>query len=72
MVNIKRDNYVPKLKLNKSSISVNNMKLTLDDQNNITIQTGSEWTGTLTELNDLIQVMKEDFKDAYKFQAKGR
>jgi hypothetical protein len=48
------------------------MKLTLDDQNNITIQTGSEWTGTLTELNDLIQVMKEDFKDANQFEAKGR
>lgn len=72
MVNINRDDYVPKLKLNKSSISVNNMKLTLDDQNNITIETGSEWTGTLTELNDLIQVMKGDFKDAYKFQAEGR
>jgi len=48
------------------------MKLTLDDQNNITIDTGSEWTGTLTELNDLIQVMQGDFKDAYKFQAEGR
>lgn len=72
MVKINRDNYVPKLKLNKSSISVNNMKLTLDDQNNITIETGSEWTGTLTELNDLIQVMQGDFKDAYKFQAEGR
>jgi len=72
MVKINRDNYVPKLKLNKSSISVNNMNLTLDDQNNITIQTGSEWTGTLTELNDLIQVMKEDFKDANQFEAKGR
>jgi len=72
MVNINRDEYVPKLKLNKSSISVNNMKLTLDDQNNITIETGSEWTGTLTELNDLIQVMQGDFKDAYKFQAEGR
>ena len=72
MVNIKRDDYIPKLRLNKSSISVNNMKLTLDDQNNITIETGSEWTGTLTELNDLIQVMQGDFKDAYKFQAEGR
>lgn len=72
MVKINRDNYVPKLKLNKSSISVNNMKLTLDDQNNITIDTGSEWMGTLTELNDLIQVMQGDFKDAYKFQAEGR
>lgn len=72
MVNIKRDNYIPKLKLNKSSISVNNMKLTLDDQNNITIETGSEWTGTLTELNDLIQVMQGDFKDAYKLEAEGR
>lgn len=72
MVNINRDNYVPKLKLNKSSISVNNMKLTLDEQNNITIQTGSEWKGSVTELNDLIQVMQGDFKDAYKFQAEGR
>jgi hypothetical protein len=72
MVNINRDDYVPKLKLNKSSISVNNMKLTLDEQNNITIQTGSEWKGSVSELNDLIQVMQGDFENAYKFQAEGR
>lgn len=56
--------YTPQPLLTKSTITDNNLTLSLEEDEVITIQTGGEWKGTITELAQLIKVVVEDLTDA--------
>tara|TARA_B100000902_G_scaffold71463_1_gene76942 strand:+ start:1331 stop:1534 length:204 start_codon:yes stop_codon:yes gene_type:complete len=51
--------------LSKATLNVNNLKLTADSNGKVTIETGGEWSGELTELVEMLaQITLEVMPDA--------